>query len=109
MRSKPMFRSPFVFAELPQASLAINKIVWRCAVYQDTLNGCPTRSTNPAVNDAARINSTNPRAFRPTGMTPLDGNSNRNFPLSSTFDPWYYYQLSPTYQVSCPICSLLCR
>ena len=69
------------------------------AVYQDTLNGCPTRSTNPAVNDATRINSTNPRAFRPTGMTPLDGNSNRALPLNSSFDPWYYYQLSPIYQV----------
>ncbi|KAK9917889.1 hypothetical protein WJX75_009307 [Coccomyxa subellipsoidea] len=67
-------------------------------LYQDTLNGCPTRSTNSAVNDAARINSTNPRAYRPTGMTPLDGNSNGAFPLNSSYDPWSYYQLSPTYQ-----------
>ena len=68
-------------------------------MYEDTLNGCASRSTNPALNYAANISSANPRAYRPTGMTPLDGNANSGLPLNSTFDPWSYYQLSPVYQV----------
>jgi hypothetical protein len=67
-------------------------------VYEDTLNGCPSRSTNPALNYAANISSSNPRAYRPTGMTPLDGNANTGLPLNSSFDPWSYYSLAPIYQ-----------
>ena len=67
-------------------------------MYEDTLSGCPSRSTNTALNDPTRISSANPRAYRPTGMTPLDGNSNSGQPLNSSFDPWQYYALSPIYQ-----------
>ena len=59
------------------------------AVYEDTLNGCPARSTNTAgVDDAANINANNPRAYRPTQLTPLDSTSTNTQPLNSTFDPW---------------------
>ena len=59
------------------------------AVYEDTLNGCPTRSTNTAsINDATSISSTNPRPYRPGPLTPLDSNSASSLPLNSTFDPW---------------------
>ena len=41
------------------------------AVYEDTLNGCPARSTNTAgVDDAADISAVNPRAYRPTQLHP---------------------------------------
>ena len=59
------------------------------AVYEDTLNGCPQRSTSTAsINDATSISSTNPRPYRPGPLTPLDGNSATSQPLNSTFDPW---------------------
>lgn len=59
------------------------------AVYEDTLNGCPTRSTNTAsINDATSISTTNPRPYRPGPLTPLDANSASSQPLNSTFDPW---------------------
>lgn len=59
------------------------------AVYEDTLSGCPTRSTNTAsINDATSISSANPRAYRPGPLTPLDANSASSLPLNSTFDPW---------------------
>ena len=60
-----------------------------CAVYEDTLNGCPRRSTSTAsINDATSITATNPRPSRPTQLTPLDGNPSATQPLNSTFDPW---------------------
>ena len=69
-------------------------------VYQDTLNGCPSRSTNLAdVNNASAISSSNPRPYRPTAMTPLDAQFSSSQPFNSRFDPWYYYKLAPTYQV----------
>ena len=59
------------------------------AVYEDTLNGCPTRSTNTAsINDATSISTANPRPYRPGPLTPLDANSASSQPLNSTFDPW---------------------
>lgn len=58
-------------------------------MYEDTLNGCPARSTNTApVDDAADINANNPRAYRPTQLTPLDSSQSTLLPLNSTFDPW---------------------
>ena len=58
-------------------------------MYEDTLNGCPARSTNTAgVDDAADISAVNPRAYRPTQLTPLDSTSSNTQPLNSTFDPW---------------------
>ncbi|CAL5230081.1 g13538 [Coccomyxa viridis] len=86
-------------------------------LYEDTLSGCPTRSTNTAsINDATSISSANPRAYRPGPLTPLDANSASSLPLNSTFDPWsdpstchpfpapamppcrQYYKLTPTFQ-----------
>ena len=59
------------------------------AVYEDTLNGCPSRSTNTAsINDATSISTANPRAYRPGPLTPLDANAASSQPLNSTFDPW---------------------
>ena len=59
------------------------------AVYEDTLNGCPQRSTSTAsINDATSISSSSPRPYRPGPLTPLDGTSSTSAPLNSTFDPW---------------------
>ncbi len=63
----------------------------RClrAVYEDTLNGCPQRSTSTAsIDDATSISASNPRPYRPSPLTPLDGNPSTSAPLNSTFDPW---------------------
>ena len=82
---------PFPHSETRSQEFPGSKLTpWAdAAVYEDTLNGCPSRSTNTAgVDDAAAINANNPRAYRPTQLTPLDSTSSNLQPLNSTFDPW---------------------